>query len=143
MESLGESARRDSDTLDVASLNVKNVKTNLNFVKHLSSRYPIIFLQETWLYRYQTNILTDIFDNTEFSGPHFRLPRFDSPLTTPSEVKINGRRILPVINYNVKTLYSLNVYTQVYTLLSKILFICRNKIVLWFFTYFCAILKAN
>ena len=36
---------------------------------------------------------------TVFSGPHFRLPRFDSPLTTPSEVKINGRRILPVINY--------------------------------------------
>ena len=38
----------------------------------------------------------------EFSGPHFRLPRFDSPLTTPSEVKINGRRILPVINYYIK-----------------------------------------
>ena len=37
-----------------------------------------------------------------FSGPHFRLPRFDSPLTTPSEVKINGRRILPVINYYIK-----------------------------------------
>ena len=37
-----------------------------------------------------------------FSGPHFRLPRFDSPLTTPSEVKINGRRILPVINYYLK-----------------------------------------
>ena len=54
-----------------------------------------------------------------FSGRHFRLPRFDSPLTTPSEVKINGRRILPVINYYIKTLYSLNVYTQVYTLLSK------------------------
>ena len=68
-----------------------------------------------------------------FSGPHFRLPRFDSPLTTPSEVKINDRRILPVINYYIKTLYSLNVYTQVYTLLSKILFICRNKIVLCFF----------
>ena len=69
-----------------------------------------------------------------FSGPHFRLPRFDLPLTTPSEVKINGRRILPVINYYIKTLYSLTVYTQVYTLLSKILFICRNKIVLWVFT---------
>ena len=69
-----------------------------------------------------------------FSGPHFRLPRFDSPLTTPSEVKINGRRILPVINYYIKTLYSLNVYTQVYTLLSKILFICRNKNFLWSFT---------
>ena len=38
----------------------------------------------------------------EFSGPHFRLPRFDSPLTTPSEVKINGRRILSVINYYIK-----------------------------------------
>ena len=37
-----------------------------------------------------------------FSGPHFRLPRFDSPLATPSEVKINGRRILPVINYYIK-----------------------------------------
>ena len=37
-----------------------------------------------------------------FSGPHFRLPRFDSPLTTPSEVKINGRRILPVINYYIQ-----------------------------------------
>ena len=32
-----------------------------------------------------------------FLGPHFRLLRFDSPLTTPSEVKINGRHILPVI----------------------------------------------
>ena len=70
----------------------------------------------------------------QFSGPHFRLPRFDSPLTTPSEVKINGRRILPVINYYTNTLDSLNVYTEVYTLLSKILFVCRNKIVLWFFT---------
>ena len=38
----------------------------------------------------------------KFSGPHFRLPRFDSPLTTPSEVKINGRRILPVINYYIQ-----------------------------------------
>ena len=38
----------------------------------------------------------------KFSGPHFRLPRFDSPLTTPSEVKINGRRILPVINYYIE-----------------------------------------
>ena len=40
--------------------------------------------------------------NPVFSGPHFRLPRFDSSLTTPSEVKINGRRILPVINYYIK-----------------------------------------
>ena len=56
-----------SDTLNITSLNVKNVKTNLNFVKCLSSRFPIIFLQETWLYRYQASTLTDIFDNTEFA----------------------------------------------------------------------------
>ena len=56
-----------SDTLDIASLNVKNVKTNLNFVKCLSSRFPIIFPQETWLYRYQASTQTDIFDNTEFA----------------------------------------------------------------------------
>ena len=35
--------------------------------KYLSSRFPIMFLQESWLYRYQTSILTDIFDNTEFA----------------------------------------------------------------------------
>ena len=56
-----------SDTLDIASLYVKNVKTNPDFVKYLSSRFLIIFLQETWLYRYQTSILADIFDNTEFA----------------------------------------------------------------------------
>ena len=56
-----------SDTLDIASLNVKNVKTNLNSVKCLSSRFPIIFPQETWLYRYQASTLTDIFDNTELA----------------------------------------------------------------------------
>ena len=38
------------------------------------------FGQKTWLLVAKFN---DI-----FSGPHFRLPRFDSPLTTPSEVKI-------------------------------------------------------
>ena len=43
------------------------MKTNLNFVKYLSSRFLIICLQETWLYRYQTCILADIFDNTEFA----------------------------------------------------------------------------
>ena len=58
--------KRQSDTLDIASLNVKNVKTNLNFAKYLSSRFLIIFLQETWLYKYQTSILADIFDNMEF-----------------------------------------------------------------------------
>ena len=36
-------------------------------MKYLSSRFLIIFLQETWLYRYQTSILADIFDNTEFA----------------------------------------------------------------------------
>ena len=56
-----------SDTLDIASLNVKNVKTNLSSVKCLSSRFPIIFPQETWLYRYQASTLTDIFDNTELA----------------------------------------------------------------------------
>ena len=56
-----------SYTLDIASLNVENVKTNLNFVKCLSSRFPSIFPQETWLYRYQASTLTDIFDNTEFA----------------------------------------------------------------------------
>ena len=28
--------------------------------------FPIVFLQETWLYRYQTNIITEICNNTEF-----------------------------------------------------------------------------
>ena len=50
---------RQSYTLDIASLNVENVKTNLNFVKCLSSRFPSIFPQETWLYRYQASTLTD------------------------------------------------------------------------------------
>ena len=56
-----------SDTLEIASLHVKNVKTNLSSVKCLSSRFPIIFPQETWLYRYQASTLTDIFDNTELA----------------------------------------------------------------------------
>ena len=55
-----------------------------------------------------------------FSGPHFRLPRFDSPLTTPSEVKINGRRILPVINYYIKNALSF-----------KILYPCCLKLCLY------------
>ena len=50
-----------------------------------------------------------------FSGPHFRLPRFDSPLTTPSEVKINGRRILTVINYYIKNaLFVKCLYSSLY-----------------------------
>ena len=70
MESLSDSAKDGTvlrDTFDIASLNVKNVKTNLNFVKRLSSLFPIIFPQETWLYRYQASTLKDIFDNTEFA----------------------------------------------------------------------------
>ena len=39
---------------------------NRNFVKFLSRRFSIIFLQETCLYRYQPSTLTDIYDNTEF-----------------------------------------------------------------------------
>ena len=35
-------------------------------MKCFPSRFPSIFLQETWLYRYQASTLTDIFDNTEF-----------------------------------------------------------------------------
>ena len=36
-------------TIHKASRNVKNVGTNLNFVKYLAKTAPVIFLQETWL----------------------------------------------------------------------------------------------
>ena len=49
-----------------ASLNVKNVATNLNFVKHLSKTSSVLFLQETWLCNYQKNLLSQVYDNTEF-----------------------------------------------------------------------------
>ena len=39
---------------------------NKPHIKSLSRRFSIIFLQETWLYRYQASTLTDIYDNTEF-----------------------------------------------------------------------------
>ena len=52
--------------LNIASLNVTNISTNLNFVKHLSSVYAILFLQETWLYNYQKKILFEVYNNTEF-----------------------------------------------------------------------------
>lgn len=61
---IGKKGQRNS--LDIVSLNVKNIKTSLNFVKSLSRRFSIIFLQETWLYRYQASTLTDIYDNTAF-----------------------------------------------------------------------------
>ena len=50
------------------------------------------------------SVVLDVLQNckNKFLGLHFRLPRFDSPLTMPSEVKINGRRILPVIKYYIK-----------------------------------------
>ena len=49
------------------------------------------------------NFAFDLYrEKIKLSGPHFRLPRFDSPLTTPSEVKINDSGILPIINYYLK-----------------------------------------
>ena len=60
------SQEKSNDTLSIASLNVKNLKTNMNFMKHLSRIFPIVFLQETWPYRCQTNIITEIYNNTEF-----------------------------------------------------------------------------
>ena len=58
---------RQRDTINIASLNAKNVKTNINFIKYLSESVHVIFLQETWLYRFQVNVVTAIFENTEFS----------------------------------------------------------------------------
>ena len=60
--------KRQCDTLDIVSLNVKNVKTNLNFVKYLSSRFLISFPQETWLYRYKTSILAAVADPEGVQG---------------------------------------------------------------------------
>ena len=62
----GRDQTGQGDTLGIISLNVKNLTTNLNFVKDLSKRFPIIFLQETWFYRYEANMLAEVFDNTEF-----------------------------------------------------------------------------
>ena len=53
-------------TINIASFNVKNVATNLNFVKHLSKTSSVLFLQETWLYNYQKNLLSQVYDNTKF-----------------------------------------------------------------------------
>ena len=61
----GEARRRN--TINIASLNAKNVKTNINFIKYLSESIHVIFFQETWLYRFQVNVVTAIFENTEFS----------------------------------------------------------------------------
>ena len=47
---------RQRDTINIASLNAKNVKTNINFIKYLSESVHVIFLQETWLYRFQVNV---------------------------------------------------------------------------------------
>ena len=40
------SQERSNDTLSITSLNVKNLKTNMNFLKHLSRIFPIVYLQE-------------------------------------------------------------------------------------------------
>ena len=51
----------------IVSLNTKGVQTNMNYVKHLTTEFPVTFLQEHWLYRYQAGLLVDVYDNTEFS----------------------------------------------------------------------------
>ena len=53
-------------TLSIASLKVKNFKTNLNFVKELSNTHKILLLQEHWLYGFETAILEKIYDNCDY-----------------------------------------------------------------------------
>ena len=53
-------------TLSIASLKVKNFKTNLNFVEELSNTHKILLLQEHWLYGFETAILEKIYDNCDY-----------------------------------------------------------------------------
>ena len=59
-------SKPDGPALSLVSLNVKNIKTNLNFVYHLASKYKIILLQEHWLYGFETSLLQQVFNNSNF-----------------------------------------------------------------------------
>ena len=53
-------------SLSIASLNVKNLKTNLNFVVSLSKSHNIIILQEHWLYGFESSLAQQIYNNSNF-----------------------------------------------------------------------------
>ena len=45
--------------LKIGTLNVKNVETNIIFVKKLLQNCDILFLQETWLFNFQQSQLNE------------------------------------------------------------------------------------
>ena len=56
----------DGPALSLVSLNMKNIKTSLNFVYHLASKYKMILLPEHWLYGFETTLLQQVFNKSNF-----------------------------------------------------------------------------
>ena len=62
----GQGTTQPKHSFSIASLNVKNFKTNQNFIKDLSSSHKILVLQEHWLYGFETAILGKIYDHSNY-----------------------------------------------------------------------------
>ena len=62
----GYSRGYSQSSLSIASLNVKNLKINLNFVVSLSKSHNIIILQEHWLYGFESSLAQQIYNNSNF-----------------------------------------------------------------------------
>ena len=68
--SFGTTGRRteggSQPSLSIATLNTKNVKTNLNYLTSLSKSRSILIVQEHWLYAFESSIVQQIYNNRNY-----------------------------------------------------------------------------
>ena len=62
----GSRTRVAGDPFSLVTLNVKNMKTNMGYLKCLAKTHPIILVQEHWLYGFETVIAQQVFDNSNY-----------------------------------------------------------------------------
>ena len=70
-------------TLKIASLNIKNVKSNRIYIQQLLQNFNIICIQEHWLFQFQLPHLNDLSSEHTFHGKSVDMNDPISPLQIP------------------------------------------------------------